>query len=318
MFARLFVPLAAPAFGQVMLSAAHAGSQECVLDDQDEDSVLLQKVWAGTDFARRHWQIQADDIAASILTSGKEPYLSRVELVQKTWASYFEAFEAFTFDANHSEHVRHVEPYGPDEQTTRATGMNLAMIPEMLTLHPSAKWYLQADDDTLIVPHQWRSLTAGLDWHEPVLSGRCSGYPPDSNVAFVIGGAGMVISRGLAEKLAPRVLECRQEFNWYGYGDARIGGCMRKVLGEGYQKAIHCLTSATNNNTELLDKSIASQPILSLHEKNLTRFEYAWSYLEADITAGHNVTVSAVKVLDPSLDDGEPMLLMMSTSLNVE
>jgi hypothetical protein len=140
MVARLCVPLAALlAFGQVVLSTARTTSQAYAADGLHRDNAFVQKLRASNRLDRRHPQIQADDIAASILTSGKEPYRSRGDLVRRTWAPYFEAFEAFTFDANpHFDNIRRVDPYGSDEGTERATGMNLAMIPEMLALHPSA------------------------------------------------------------------------------------------------------------------------------------------------------------------------------------
>jgi len=301
------VPLAALlAFGQVVLSSARATSKACAADGLYRDNVLAQKLRASIRLDRMRLRIQADGIAASILTSGKEPYRSRGDLVRRTWAPYFEAFEAFTFDANpHFDNIRRVDPYGSDEGTERATGMNLAMIPEMLALHPSAKWYLQADDDTLLLPLQWRSVAAGMDWREPVLGGKCALYPNDDMVEFVVGGSGILISRGLAEKLAPHVLECRKEFNWYDYGDARIGGCMRKVLGENYTDAMHDLRGATNSRSRLQEESMASHQILSLQEKNATMFQYVWSHLEADIAAGHEVTGSMVRALLPNSHDDE-------------
>eukprot|EP00928_Gymnodinium_smaydae_P053361 TRINITY_DN3736_c0_g3_i1.p1 TRINITY_DN3736_c0_g3~~TRINITY_DN3736_c0_g3_i1.p1 ORF type:complete len:364 (-),score=34.82 TRINITY_DN3736_c0_g3_i1:287-1336(-) len=236
-------------------------------------------------------------IVVSLPTTGVQPYLDRARLVRDTWAPYFSSVEFFTFDQNLSlPWVRNVAPYGPDEATNKTTGINLAMIPLMLASHPAAPWFMQVDDDTLAIPHEWHEVVKTLDHNKPILAGHCVGYT-DAKVAFVTGGAGMLMSSALVRALSPHALRCRHLFNNYTFGDTRIGGCMREVFGESYKSMIMCLQGALQVSTipDWYGTWTEDVHILSLHIKDEAVFKAVWHDLEPDVAARKNVTPARVR-----------------------
>eukprot|EP00928_Gymnodinium_smaydae_P053360 TRINITY_DN3736_c0_g2_i1.p1 TRINITY_DN3736_c0_g2~~TRINITY_DN3736_c0_g2_i1.p1 ORF type:complete len:340 (-),score=31.41 TRINITY_DN3736_c0_g2_i1:85-1104(-) len=239
-------------------------------------------------------------IVVSLPTTSVQPYLDRARMVKDTWAPYFESVQAFTFDENLSvPWVRNVAPYGPDEQTTRTTGINLAMIPLMLASHPVAPWFMQVDDDTLAIPHEWHEVVKTLDHNTPILAGCCARYH-QAHVAFVTGGAGILMSNALVSALAPHTLRCRKLFNHYDYGDTRIAGCMRLVFGKQYKSMIKCLPGALQTSTipESWEGTRKEQVhVLSLHVKDEDMFKAVWKELRPDVAARKNVTAAHVRAV---------------------
>ncbi|ORZ31644.1 hypothetical protein BCR44DRAFT_1441914 [Catenaria anguillulae PL171] len=95
----------------------------------------------------------------------------------------------------------------------------------------SAQWFVLADDDTVLIPHKLLSLiqTQHADpTREPIYIGSISEVPHQAgefaNVAF--GGAGVIVSRYLAERLAPHELACVREFAGEYGGDGRVRRCI--------------------------------------------------------------------------------------------
>ena len=121
------------------------------------------------------------------------------------------------------------------ESDRRNTNLPLAMVPEMRERFPDAKWYIIVDDDTFLFPQSIiRFLADRDDYHNPrLLLGKCVGLPQEAgrmSFGFICGGGGIVISRATMKKLMPHIPICREEFNDYPYGDAKLGACVWKYL----------------------------------------------------------------------------------------
>ena len=124
------------------------------------------------------------------------------------------------------------------ERSARDSNLHLAALGSMHARNPRADWYLEVEDDTLVVASNLRRLLARLDPSRPLMLGKCVHYEhrnATDDVHFAVGGAGVLISGTLLRRLAPRIPECRRRFgaggdNWL-YSDARVGACAARALG---------------------------------------------------------------------------------------
>lgn len=214
------------------------------------------------------WRLPASLVAVGVISCTRHPYWGRVEEAHRTWGQHFEAFAAYTYDqVVDGDWRKQLHTYGADEPIGRETTLPLAMVSAMLADFPSAKWYIITDDDTFIIPHNLGSVLAKLDQSRPFIMGQCGQYPPRFTQdqhrpnqsdwetwnkpeakpsrhagfslesgpiphAFVIGAGGIIVSRAMAEALAPVSLDCRKKYSPYTFGDARLGACVRDVFGD--------------------------------------------------------------------------------------
>lgn len=191
----------------------------------------------------------------------------------------------------------------------------------MLQRYPDAPWFVLADDDTLVVPHQLVAALAPLDPEQPVMAGKCV-VDRSLDVPFTVGGAGMVLSRRLVRDLAPLVAGCRQRFHAVGYGDAMVGACVKCELYGGTcerrkdeslaerkggtsaaaleKHVLKCLPGFTNDNVTNIDAKFvadrAGQLPATLHIKDTGLFRGVFKSMRASIAAKRNFTWDDVRV----------------------
>ena len=76
---------------------------------------------------RREPFLVDETIAVGVITSDKEPYKSRLDLIKSTWAPYFKSFSAFTFEDSSSDCCVYLRKEFPEEADGRSTNLNLAV-----------------------------------------------------------------------------------------------------------------------------------------------------------------------------------------------
>jgi len=232
--------------------------------------------------AQHSW---SHSIEIGIVTAPKKAdYLERWFRNDVGWHRFFsDHIRAFTWDAipeksPASKIFHQVKRSFPKEQTTFPKGgipppgnLHLAVIQEMQDL--DADWYFCVDDDTIVVPSNLRRFVNRLDPKEKeYLKGKCVGYKESKRglgINFVVGGAGILMSRALVNSMKPFFSECRREWSDLYYSDARVGACMRYTMNRtGTNMCAGRAWSFTNGDVL---KEVSKQPpeakIITMHEK---------------------------------------------------
>jgi hypothetical protein len=146
------------------------------------------------------------------------------------WHTQFPDLQVFTFDEVVDDSPIHVVieelPKLNGEKSERHSNLLLAAIGASYRRNPNSKWYLLAEDDTIVARTSLEDMVSKLDPNIPQMIGKCV-RGVITNVPFVVGGAGMLLSHALVADLAPHIDACRLEMN-EGYGDARVSRCIMK------------------------------------------------------------------------------------------
>ena len=153
------------------------------------------------------------------------------------WHKEFRNVLAYSFERAHgplADIVTTVEKFSPEE--TSGSSNNLQVFGFYLAWknNPRADWYLCVDDDTLIVVDNLRLMVSELDPNVP----RIIGKPALANdqklgtIAFVVGGAGILLSRRMVELMVPHIPLCRRKYNTVWHSDSRVGACIQFELNE--------------------------------------------------------------------------------------
>jgi hypothetical protein len=145
------------------------------------------------------------------------------------WHTQFPDLQVFTFDkvvnGNPIHGVIEEIPKLKGEKSERHSNLLLAAIGASYRRNPNSKWYLLAEDDTIVARTSLEEMVSKLDPNAPQLIGKC--VRGVKNLPFVVGGAGMLLSHALVADLAPHIDTCRSEMN-RGFGDARVSRCILK------------------------------------------------------------------------------------------
>jgi hypothetical protein len=156
------------------------------------------------------------------------------------WHTQFPDLRAFTFDeVSQSSQIQNVvRQMGtlPSEKSAKHSNLILAALQEIYTMNSDSDWFFLVEDDTVVVKENLDRLVSTLSSqrkHEtPVYYGKCVLYNSTDYgmIDFVVGGAGMLMSRSLLQELAPQIDLCRRQYDSIYYGDARVGACILFTL----------------------------------------------------------------------------------------
>jgi hypothetical protein len=178
-----------------------------------------------------------------LVTPGIDAYWNRFITMSDGWYKDFNNITGYTFDSISSRHdtrLIRVERNFPDEKNASGwagwTNIPLAAFQHMgdNTAYDDADWYLQVDEDTIIVPTNLKRLVSLVSATRPLMIGKCATFDDELEglVQFDVGGAGILINRALMSALRPQFTTCRKRFNPMYYSDARIGACVSIVLNQ--------------------------------------------------------------------------------------
>jgi hypothetical protein len=257
-------------------------------------------------------------IAVGVLvTPHMKMYWDRFVAMSEGWYSEFSPVNGYTLDAiegKNDSRLIHVHKLFNSEKTE--SGENWTNIPLAAYQHMGdnieADWYLQVDEDTVIVPVNLKKLVAVLsELQRPVMLGKCAFYEDEEEgrISFNVGGAGILMNRALMSALRPVFDECRRRFNRVYFSDARIGACVSHRAnisdaacpGKGQLIVVGGqIWSFTNRGVRVESKN---QPpnalIVSMHEKSPSRIRRLNSYVKNMTEMGVEITWrSMTKVLD--------------------
>jgi len=122
-----------------------------------------------------------------------------------------------------------VEPLDrfPFEHSAKHSNLLMAAFQRIYEINNSSDWYFLVEDDTIVVKDNLEELVRSLTPNRFVWLGKC--VKTVTNLKFMMGGAGILMSHKLLHELHPYLPECRQKFN-YDYGDARIANCINHYV----------------------------------------------------------------------------------------
>jgi hypothetical protein len=162
------------------------------------------------------------------------------------------------------------------ETNAQRSNLLMASFWAIYQYNPSSDWYLLAEDYKIVVPSNLRQLLQLLNSSSDVYTGRCvisQRSERFGQLTFVMGGAGILMSRTLQAKLVPHIPSCRQDLAKFQHGDTRIAACLKRnnlipenmcVLGSLPYKFTSASPwfEATKNRHAM---------VTTMHEKNATR-----------------------------------------------
>jgi hypothetical protein len=146
------------------------------------------------------------------------------------WHTQFPDLQVFTFDkvVNGSSIGGFIEELTKfdGEKSERHSNLLLAAIGASYRRNPNSKWYLLAEDDTIVARTSLEEMVSKLDPNVPQMIGK---GVQRGGVPFVVGGAGMLLSHALVADLAPHIDACRSDRKISrGFGDLRVSRCIIK------------------------------------------------------------------------------------------
>lgn len=196
------------------------------------------------------------------------------------WHQQFPAIKAFTFD-NVSAGSLVAKLFTrmkllPHERPGYRDNAHLAAMGEMFHLNAKSTWYLQVDDDTIVVKQNLDRMIAELEQRGDVneteyFMGKCVYEETDfGDVHFAVGGSGILMNHKALGQLAPKIEECRREYaDSVTCGDARIGACLSYTLNISTEICPPKGYSMTNQGINGLLGQPPNNLIVTLHEKNV-------------------------------------------------
>ena len=245
-----------------------------------------------------------------LVTPNTDMYWDRFVTMSSGWYTSFSILNGYTFDrvdSKNDSRLVQVDKLFSSEKTGSGnewTNIPLAAFQHMAT-NIVADWYLQVDEDTIIVPINLMRLINTLNTSpRPLMIGKCASFQDaiEGSIEFNVGGSGILMNRALVSALTPHFTECRKRFNTLYFSDARVGACVTLMLnrsdavcpcsGPHYGCAAGGrLWSFTNRNARLESQQ---QPpdalIVSMHEKSPSRIKMLNRYVKQITERGVDVT----------------------------
>lgn len=250
------------------------------------------------------------DIAVGVW-AGKETLSKRVLAQAKTWMRYWDKVHVFTDEVlNDDCDILNREAY-PCNVTCVALG-NLAehlegtewthrwyfaqprFLPSMASLwelNRDAKWFLFGDDDTYIFRPAVERKAKSLDPSQSTVIGKfwsswervTQDVPPLRDVhPFAQGGAGVLISSKMMDRLGPNLRNCSLSFNDPDFaGSMRFAMCAERVVGQNEWSADKGIVSWSDGfhssppEYEIGDRQIVEAPA-TFHQIKPDMFPKVW------------------------------------------
>ena len=241
-----------------------------------------------------------------VLTSPKAPYFDRYVINSRGWhrdfSPHVSAFTSTEVDKKTAEgrgpaSTIQLVNLLPGERDGWSSNLQFWGWKLMHDEGPRAKWYLQADDDTVVIRANLEKLVAKFNHSEPIMLGDCHSYvePDFGQIAFAQGGAGVVMSQGLMRRLVPLFETCRMKYNNLHFSDARVHACIEFELGIGQplvcDKGRFGFNGARLGGEDDLNRHKDWDQIISCHEKDPDALKKINKYIaehqvEREITFG--------------------------------
>ncbi|KAI9553575.1 hypothetical protein GHT06_021495 [Daphnia sinensis] len=141
--------------------------------------------------------VDAGDVFFAVKTWSKF-HTDRVPIVQRTWAR--QAHQLVFFSDVADERIPTISLGVPNTESGHCS-KTMAIIDHlherMASIEPSPRWYVIADDDSIIGVRKLREFLTCHDPSRPLLIGQRYGYASGHNYGYdyITGGGGMVLSR---------------------------------------------------------------------------------------------------------------------------
>lgn len=243
-----------------------------------------------------------------LVTPNMDMYWDRFLEMNTGWHAEFSMLKGYTFDPIESKNdsrLIQVDKLFPTEKNGSGdqwTNIPLASFQRMGT-DIDTDWYLQVDEDTVIVPVNLKRLVRALsNYPGPLMVGKCASFIDiaEGVIKFGVGGSGILMNRALMTALQPHFSTCRRRFNRMYYSDARIGACVSLVLNQSgticpskdwQVRAGGRLWSFTNRNARLESQHQSPDAlVVSMHEKSPTRIRLLNRYVRELTERGIDIT----------------------------
>lgn len=121
-------------------------------------------------------------------------------------------------------------------------GFSLTIFHRLFGLRPNAQWFFHADDDTFVVPINVLMSIRQYDWQSQAYLGKLSAAHGvrepgtfhtrmGASMPFVIGGGGILLSRGLLAAAAPHLPNCSSTYRYTTpTSDSHLARCLLQSI----------------------------------------------------------------------------------------
>lgn len=254
------------------------------------------------------------NIEVGVITATENPtYFDRWS--SQTWHQLFPNIHSYTFEKE-KPNITNMPLLWPEEPHGKPSNIHLATFQHMFERNPSAEWYLQVDDDTIIIRNNLIKVLKDYNGFEnDYYFGSCSVNAPIYvhlspelkkndlyRFGFRIGGAGIIISHKLMSRLYPFLSYCRKfSSNTFfvdaTFGDARVGFCLKHLVK--FDTLCHdkypygAFTSGERFLGNITKNKLWNAPLISFEAKTNTKLwsdMYKHSY---NITLGEFINYSS-------------------------
>ena len=273
---------------------------------------------------QQYTQYEPTIAVAVLVTPNSSTYWNRFVAMSAGWYRHFEVVKGYSFHPvafKQDSRLIQVEKLFSTEKTISREdvqhNMHVAAFQRMRgdtndTSTNTSDWYLQVDDDTVLVPANLRRLVRLLDPSEAVLLGKCAVYQDsvEGRILFVVGVGGILMSRALMLALEPHFPACRRRYNRVFFADARVGACVSHTLNQSSAVCRYNTApdgdvvaggrrwSFTNRNVRIEAAEHAPQDlVVSMHEKAPSRTRLLNRYVQNLTERGIEVTWGAMTLM---------------------
>ena len=261
------------------------------------------------------------NIEVGVITATENPiYFDRWS--SQTWHQLFPNIHSYTFEKE-KPNITNMPLLWPEEPHGKPSNVHLATFQHMFERNPSAEWYLQVDDDTIIIRNNLIKVLKDYNGFEndyyfgkAAMNTHTTTYiPPELKkkelyrFPFRIGGAGIIISHKLMSRLYPFLSYCRKFssnrfFEAVTFGDSRVGFCLKHLVK--FDTSIYynqypyaAFTSGETFAGKNFNKLLRNAPLISFEAKTNTKL---WSDMykhSSNITLGeflHHISKLNIKL----------------------
>lgn len=216
-----------------------------------------------------------------LTTPSKGAYWERFYQNHIGWHKDFDDVLTYTFE-NVSTSLAHIIQSVkslPGEENGSSNNLQLVAFGLAWAHNPNADWYLYADDDTIIFADNLKEMVKGYDPNTLIMKGKCVHFDTSKfgRIHFVVGGAGILMSRALVKELVHRMSVCRTKFLSVYHSDARVGACVEHTLNRTLNLCKHDGYDFSNEKKHERQKFLvgsgSNRPI-SIHVKDAAMIKY--------------------------------------------